>query len=437
MGSGGKDGSGGGGRGSGQGGAGDGKSADGAPDYAKYPECGYASHPVNVVTGRAFTHPIIGSFAARSAAASVFARMYSSKMADRYAGLGYGWAHTFGWHIELSRRAGRRVERAGRRDPTSLHRGRRGARRTVGLAPPASSTGLLRSTRTTASCAVSRPRTSAASATGSAAVEDLEQNRIALIMRTGRLVEIVDSAGRIIRCISTREGRIASLEVKNAVAQGRWVAFANYAYNDAGTWCPPRTRTGSLQRYAYDEEHRLTADTDRTGLTFHFVYDRKGRCIESWGDYPGKRDPSLADDLPKVLGDHVTRAKGIHHCRFDYMPGGYSEVADSTQVRQFFGNRARDARQEGRGRRHHGGDVPRRRAHLSASTRWAATHDVRARRAGARCSRSSDPLGRVTSDRARCQRAARRHRGCCRRHDADRAGPAWQRARWSPILSAR
>lgn len=30
--------------------------------------------------------------------------------------------------------------------------------------------------------------------------------------------------------------------------------------------------------------------------------------------------------------------KGVHHCRFDYMPGGYSEVADSTQVRRFFGN---------------------------------------------------------------------------------------------------
>ena len=61
--------------------------------------------------------------------------------------------------------------------------------------------------------------------------------------------------------------------------------------------------------------------------------------MESWGDYPGKRDPSLIEDLPKRLADGVTRVKGIHHCRFDYMPGGYSEVADSTQVRRFFGNK--------------------------------------------------------------------------------------------------
>ena len=58
-GSGGKDGAGGDGKGNGKNGANDGKSADGAPDYAKYPECGYASHPVDVVTGRAFTHPIV------------------------------------------------------------------------------------------------------------------------------------------------------------------------------------------------------------------------------------------------------------------------------------------------------------------------------------------------------------------------------------------
>jgi hypothetical protein len=51
-------GGGGGGSGSGEAGAGDGKDARGAPDYQKYPECGYASHPVDVVTGRAFTHPI-------------------------------------------------------------------------------------------------------------------------------------------------------------------------------------------------------------------------------------------------------------------------------------------------------------------------------------------------------------------------------------------
>jgi RHS repeat-associated protein len=79
-------------------------------------------------------------------------------------------------------------------------------------------------------------------------------------------------------------------------------------------------------------------DKDRVGLTFHFKYDTKNRCIESWGDYDGKPDLSLADDVPKVLADGKTRAKGIHHCKFDYGQGKYTEVADSTRVDRFFGN---------------------------------------------------------------------------------------------------
>jgi hypothetical protein len=39
--------------------------------------------------------------------------MYSSKMAARDAGLGYGWGHTFGWEIEIGPASDHGVERAG------------------------------------------------------------------------------------------------------------------------------------------------------------------------------------------------------------------------------------------------------------------------------------------------------------------------------------
>src|SRR6185503_17235608 len=103
SGNGGKDGAGGDGKGGGNGAGGDGKGANGAPDYAKYPKCGYASHPVDVVTGRAFTHPIT-DLELPGPLPLEFRRMYSSKMAGRDVGLGYGWAHTFGWEIEIGRR---------------------------------------------------------------------------------------------------------------------------------------------------------------------------------------------------------------------------------------------------------------------------------------------------------------------------------------------
>lgn len=335
-GGGGKDGSGGGGKGDGKGGAGGGKGAQGAPDYAKYPECGYASHPVDVVTGRAFTHPITdlelpGPLPLR------FQRMYSSKMAERDVGLGYGWGHTFGWEIEVGRRQIRVWNEQG-----------------IAVDFPMIAAGtevigpwgwLLR--RDEAGFALDVDdgvwrRFATADEPGKryrlTAVEDLNRNRIVLTYKDGRLVELQDSAGRLIRNVPTKEGRIGSLQVKNAIAQGNWVAFAEYTYDEHGNLVQARDADGFSAHYAYDEEHRLTEDTDRTGLTFHFLYDREGRCIESWGDYPGERDPSLIEDLPTFLSDHHTRVKGIHHCRFDYGPNGYSEVADSSQVRRYFGN---------------------------------------------------------------------------------------------------
>jgi RHS repeat-associated protein len=335
-GSGGKDGAGGDGSGKGKNGANDGKNADGAPDYAKYPECGYASHPVDVVTGRAFTHPIT-DLELPGPMPFAFARMYSSKMADRDVGLGFGWAHSFGWEIQIGR-----LE-------TVVWNEQGIAVRFAKLALGAEQIGpwgwLLRRSEAGFWLDVDdgvfrrfEPADEAGRRFRLASVEDRNGNRISLRYDGARLEEIEDSVGRVVRVRGTKEGRIAAIEAKNAIAQGQWVAFGTYAYDDRGNLVSATDADGYAARYAYDEDHRLTADTDRTGLTFHFVYDREGRCVESWGDYPGKRDPSLAEDLPKMLADGITRAKGIHHCRFDYMPGGYSEVADSTQVRRFFGN---------------------------------------------------------------------------------------------------
>jgi RHS repeat-associated protein len=394
SGSGGQDGSGGGGSGSGEGGAGDGKNAQGAPDYAKYPECGYASHPVDVVTGRAFTHPIT-ELALPGPLPLEFRRMYSSKMADRDVGLGYGWGHTFGWEIEVARRRIRVWNEQG-----------------IAVDFPMIAAGdevvgpwgwLLRRDGDGFSLDVNDGvwrRFSAADDRGKryrlAFVEDRNRNRIALTYERGRLVQIVDSAGRVVRVGATTEGRIASLEVKNAVAQGSWVPFAIYTYDDRGNLAAARDADGFSSRYAYDEDHRMTEDTDRTGLTFHFVYDREGRCVESWGDYPGKVDPSLVADVPKRLADGVTRVKGIHHCRFDYMPNGYSEVADSTQVRRFFGNRhgTLDKRIEGTGVTT---ATYRDDGHIMSRTDPMGAVTTFERDARGRIVKTTDPLGGVTA----------------------------------------
>jgi len=309
----------------------------GAPDPEKYPECGTASHPVDVVTGRAFTHPIV-DLALPGPLRLSFARTYSSKAAGVDMGLGLGWAHTFGWKVEVQRRRitvwneqGTAVDfpvvRPG--DEVVGPWGWVLRREAWGFAVDADD-GVWHMFSEV------DPRDGAFYLL--TAIEDRNRNRISLTYDDGRLVEAKDSTGRMIRLTPTRDRRIASIMVQDA-GSGRWVTFATYAYDERGDLASATDADGYTSRYEYDEDHRLTLDQDRTGLAFHFVYDRQGRCVEAWGDYPGKRDPSLADDVPRYLTDGTTRAKGIHHCKFEWGDGGYSEVVDSREVRRFFGNK--------------------------------------------------------------------------------------------------
>ena len=184
-------------------------------------------------------------------------------MAERDAGLGYGWAHTLGWEIEVERRQIRVWNEQGVSiDFPSIAVGEEVVgpwgwllrREDAGFALDADDDGVWRRF----AAADERRRVS-----GWSPWRIRNKNRIALTYEEGRLVEIVDSAGRVIRVTSTREGRIASIEVKNAVAQGQWVAFATYTYDDRGDLVAATDADGFTARYAYDEEHRLTPT--RTG----------------------------------------------------------------------------------------------------------------------------------------------------------------------------
>ncbi len=366
----------------------------GAPDYQKYPECGYASHPVDVVTGRAFTHPVT-DLALPGPMPLEFQRMYSSKMAHRDAGLGYGWAHTFGWEIEVRRRS-------------IIVWNEQGIAVDFPMIPVGGETlgpwgWVLR--REAWGFAVDAEDGvwhlfSVPEEGGNrwrlSAIEDRNRNRIALTYEDGKLVQVNDTAGRTIRVRSTREGRIAAIEVLNAVSQGTWIPFATYAYDDRGHLLSATDADGFSAHYSYDERHRLTADTDRTGLCFRFIYDDEDRCTEAWGEYQGRKDPSLVDHLPKYLDDGLTRVKGIHHCKLEYFPDGYTEVADSTQVRRFFGNRhgTLDKRVEGGAVTSAKYDAD---GHLLLRTDplGATTSFERDRRG--RVLRVTDPLGRTTT----------------------------------------
>jgi RHS repeat-associated protein len=325
--------------GAGGGSGGDDASADNknAPDYEKYPTCGTESHPVDVVTGRVFTHPIT-DLELPGPLPFTFQRSYSSAACKKEQGLGWGWAHSLGWFIEVERRLVRVWNEKGVSVSFPVPQIGHSVLGDWGWVLRRELTGFAVDANDDVwrifSTSFDEGKTFRLTA-----IEDRNKNRIALTYGDGKLVEVKDSAGRIIKITSTKEGQITSLQVKNAEHQGQWIRFARYEYDDKGRLVRVQDADDYAWTYAYDEHNRLVRDTDRAGLSFCFRYDEKDRGIEAWGEYIGKRDPSLADDLPKFLADGRTRAKGIYHRKFDYHKDGYTEVTDTTETRRYFGNK--------------------------------------------------------------------------------------------------
>jgi RHS repeat-associated protein len=304
----------------------------GAPDPKKYPKCGTASHPVDVATGRAFTHPILvmelgGPLPLR------IERSWSSSASHIDVGLGWGWAWSLGWRLEVRRRSLHVWTDLGTR--ISLEDGPDVGQEIIadfGVLVRREAWGYRVDTNDDRLYLFAEQLDEQTWALTS--IIDRNGNQIRLTYQGGKLTEVQDSAGRVLRIRRTPGDHIASIEHRNAVSGGQWIAFETYDYDEHGNMVRATDADGFCARYGYDPEHRLTSDTDRSGLRFQFRYDEEGRCVESWGDYPGWPDPSLDAEVPAMLASGKHPAKGIHHCVFEYL-GELTHVIDSTFVRTY------------------------------------------------------------------------------------------------------
>ncbi|CAN98052.1 MULTISPECIES: RHS repeat-associated core domain-containing protein [Sorangium] len=338
-GSNGGDGAGGGGKGAGSCGTGS-TDGGGCPNHHGSGSSGKMSRgdPVDVVTGRVFTVPAV-DVCFPGPLPLVIERTYSSSARDRDVGLGFGWTHSLAWQL-LQRRGslhilsfdgvehdlGKVLPGTGVIGPHGwiVHREGDGFRLDL-----VDGQYLFFGEQVLSDEGERYLPT---------VIGDRAQNRIVLAYDRGALAEVTDASGRIVRVLRGRDRRIAAFEAKNTVAQGRWVAFARYAYDAGGRLVEAADADGYVTRYEYDASHRLTSITGPTGLMFSFRYDDQGRCVETWGEYLGKADPSLTDDVPEMLADHVTRARGILHTKLEYSGDGYSEAVDSVALHRYFGN---------------------------------------------------------------------------------------------------
>jgi RHS repeat-associated protein len=324
------------------------KAPKGGKKSAKKGKCGSESEPVDVITGRVFTFDAL-DVAVAGPLPFAFTRSYSSSMNRRDMGLGFGWAHSLGWEVVLYRD---RIE-VWDDDGTPIvfdalpvgadvigEEGWRLMRDSWGFAVDAGD-GLWRIFSTSDSKGKRYRLT---------AIEDRNRNRIAITWDDEKIVEVVDSVGRVIRFSSDKAARMTAISMRMGGAHGPWTDLVRYEYDAAGNLIRVTDAENYASRFAYDERHLLLEHENRTGLVWRYVYDDKERCIEAWGHYPGRVDPSLLEKgLPTHLSDGLTPVKGLHHVKLAYYPEGYTEVATVSNVVRYFGNDLGLVEKEARG----------------------------------------------------------------------------------------
>jgi RHS repeat-associated protein len=295
-------------------------SGSGCPNPAHGGKGGtHAGDPVDPITGRVYTVPqtdlpLAGPF--------VFAlqRAYSSFAAERDIGLGFGWSCSLAWDIEVRRRT--MLLRPPFQEPIVCDLPEMGATVTVrGVGRLRRDEGGFVLVDADASV-VHRfvPSAAEPSRFRLAWVGDRNDNRVAVQEdERGRLTGLTDSAGRQVQVKYAASGRIEAFEL--VTKTGRRVCYRRYEHDDRGDLVATVDAEGRRTRFVYDEEHRLTDQVLASGREVHWRYDRDGRCVETWTDHGDAADPALADDVPDVLADGITKARGMLHVRLEHGQG--------------------------------------------------------------------------------------------------------------------
>src|SRR6185437_7876652 len=114
-------------------------------------------------------------------------------------------------------------------------------------------------------------------------ITDRCENVVELSYRDGRLVQVIDSAGRRLE-FETTGRRLTAVSL--CPAEGDRIELVRYAYDCDGRLAAAVDPAGHASRYAY-KGGVLVKETNRNGLSFHFAYNwyhPEGWCVRTWGD---------------------------------------------------------------------------------------------------------------------------------------------------------
>ncbi|MEP7119456.1 MAG: PAAR-like domain-containing protein [Byssovorax sp.] len=291
-----------------------------------------AGHPVDVVTGAAYTEPVT-DFRLPGLLDLRWTRSYRTSSANRDVGLGWGWSHPFAWT------ATRRGDEVTLVDADGIQ---------ADLVLPPSGEAVAIAFRrlvsrdgddvvVTLTDGVRRIlRKADDEVYRLAALKDAFEHAIDVSWSHGEVVGLVDSVGR---CAQLNiEGRVKTWEVAVADDAGgeyrqRLVTYELDECNDLIRVIDAR---GAMTEYGYDDDHYLVSEKRADGVVYRFEYaDVEGekRCVETWGELPGK-------DILEEIGSSDRGARGIYHARLQYGPEPYtSRVTDACgSVHTYLGN---------------------------------------------------------------------------------------------------
>jgi RHS repeat-associated protein len=115
------------------------------------------------------------------------------------------------------------------------------------------------------------------------AIEDDWGNSVQLVYEAGRLVRILDTAGRTLHLLLDAKSRIHRLEAR--VGESEALAWVDYEYHPEGELAVVRDAAGGEFRYDYDGYSRLVQTTYPNGFRYRHVWDDEtNRCIHGEGD---------------------------------------------------------------------------------------------------------------------------------------------------------
>lgn len=312
-----------------------GSAACGSGEAGSCTNCGSnmsAGDPIDLARGSVFT-PAQTDLCLPGFFRLDLARMYNSLARKRDVGFGFGWSFTLGWRLEVRRREAVVHKPDGKSVTFPLPDGSAWAESPMGWLLRKVPSGFELDARDEFRHFFEH--STDAKAFHLTRVRDPHGNTVEVTYKGSHLHTITDTTGRVITAQVDQQGRVRALEL---LARGTNTRFVEYSYDPAGNLVEARHMGGHWTRYSYDAAHQLTRVEHPSGLCFHFKYNTEGQCIETWGDYLDGSTPGLSADVPALLRDGTTKARGYMHVRVEYGADGYREVFDSIRHIRLFTN---------------------------------------------------------------------------------------------------